>query len=224
MRYSIDTDRISLANLKKRIEETDLVPSRQPLVDGIGQKFLALESCGITTFSCLREELKNKKRMEALSTKTGISNEYLVLLRREIESYLPKPFLLTEFDWLPQDEIAKLGVVGIRNTEELYEALESFADTSDLQDRTGIDPAVLGNLISLVALTRVQWTSPILARVYIEASYSSVEKLASAQAEELHSAIQNINAGGRYFKGQIGLRDIQRLIKAAKYLGEYGTI
>ena len=126
MRYSIDTDRISLTDLKKRIEETDLVPSRQPLLDGIEQKFHALESRGITTFSCLRDELKNKKRMETLSIKTGISVEYLVLLRREIESYLPKPFPLTEFDWLPQNEIAKLGAMGIRNTEELYEALQNL--------------------------------------------------------------------------------------------------
>jgi len=220
MRYSIDTDRVSLNDLKKRIEETDLVPSRQSLLDGIEQKFHALESCGITTFSCLREELKNKKRMEALSIKTEISIEYMVLLRREIESYLPKPFPLTEFEWLPQHEIAKLGVMGIRNSEDLYEALDSFKDTSNLQEKTGIDPAVLEDLIRLVALTRVQWTSPTLARVYVEASFKSVEKLASAQAEELHSAIQNINTGGRYFKGQIGLRDIQRLIKAAQYLVE----
>jgi len=144
----------------------------------------------------------------------------MVLLRREIESYLPKPFPLTEFEWLPQHEIAKLGVMGIRNSEDLYEALDSFEDTSNLQEKTGIDPAVLEDLIRLVALTRVQWTSPTLARVYVEASFKSVEKLASAQAEELHSAIQNINTGGRYFKGQIGLRDIQRLIKAAQYLVE----
>lgn len=162
--------------------------------------------------------------MEALSIKTEISVEYLVLLRRETESYLPKPFPLTEFEWLPQHEIAKLGVMGIRNTEDLYEALDSFEDTSNLQDKTGIDLAVLENLIRLVALTRVQWTSPTLARVYIEASYGTVEKLASAQAEELQCAIQNINAGGRFFKGQIGLRDIQRLIEAAEYLVEYGTI
>lgn len=220
MKYSIDTDHIDLSDLRKRIEETDLIPSRQPLLNGIEQNFDALESHGIATFSCLREELKNNKRMEALSIKTRISVEYLVLLRREIESYLPKPFQLTEFDWLPQNEITKLEAVGIRNTADLYEALDNLVDTSNLQEKTGIDPAVLEDLIRLVDLTRVQWTSPTAARMYIEASYGSVEKLASAQAEELHATLQHINAGGRYFRGQIGLRDIKRLIKAAGYLAD----
>lgn len=220
MRYSIDTDHIDLSDLRKRIEETDLIPSRQPLLDGIEQKFDALESHGIATFGCLREELKNNKRMEALSVKTKISVEYLVLLRREIEGYLPKPFQLTEFNWLPQNEIAKLQTVEIRNTADLYEALDSLVDTNNLQEKTGIDPAVLEDLIRLVDLTRVQWTSPTTARMVIEASYGSVEKLASAQAEELHAALQHINDGGRYFKGQIGLRDIKRLIKAAGYLAD----
>lgn len=220
MNYNIDTDRISLADLRKRIEETDLVPSRQSLLDGIEQKFYALESFGIATFSGLREELKNSKRMEALSVKTAISVEYLVLLRREIESYLPKPIKLAEFDWLPQNEIAKLECVRIRNTADLYEALDSLTGKNNLVEKTGIDPAVLEELIHLIDLTRVQWTSPMTARMYIEASYDNVEKLASAQPEELHAALQRVNEGGRYFKGQIGLRDIKRLIKAAGYLIE----
>ena len=220
MRYSIDTDRISLADLRKRIEETDLIPSRQPLLDGIEQKFHALESHGLVSFECLRDELKSKKRIEALSIKTGICMEYLVLLRREIESYLPKPFQLAEFDWIPQIEIAKLAAAGIRNTADLYEALDSSTDTSSLEEKTGNDPAVLQDLIHLVALTRVQWTSPTTARMCIEASYETVEKLAHAQALELYTAIQRVNEGGRYFKGQIGLRDIKRLIQAAGYLVE----
>src|SRR5512134_3714946 len=98
MPYHLDAENINLDDLQKRIEATDLVPSRASLLEKIGTKMKALEQQGITTLADLRNELKTSKRLEVLAKSTGIGTQYLTLLRREIEGWFPKPSLLKDFD------------------------------------------------------------------------------------------------------------------------------
>lgn len=218
MTFHIDADQVNLDDLRRRIEETDLVPSRAALLDGIKMKFEALEQRGITTLAGLRNEIKNPKRLEAVSNATGIDTQYLILLRREIEGYFPKPPALKAFDWLPKGEIARLEKNGIRDAAALYQAAGSAKTRAELAKSTGVDAATLEALVQLADLTRVQWVSPMAARLLVEAGCDSASKLAAAAAEELCQALARVNEGGRFFKGKIGLRDIKRLVKAAGYV------
>jgi hypothetical protein len=212
MTYHMDAERVRLDDLRKRIEETDLVPSRASLLDGINAKMKVLEQQGVTTLASLRKELKNSKRLEALSKATGIDTQYLVLLRREIEAYFPKPSALKAFDWLPEGEIAKLEEKGIRHTAALYEAASSVEGRTELAKSTGVDIVILEALVRLADLTRVQWVSPTAARMLEEAGYDSASKVAGA------NAVIRVNEGARFFKGKIGLRDIKRLVRAASHV------
>ena len=218
MSYHIDAEKVSLSDLRKRIEETDLVPSRASLLYGINTKIKVLEQNGITTLASLRKDLKNSKRLEALSNATGIDRQYLVLLRREIESYFPKPSALKAFDWLPRREIEKLEEKGIRHVSGLYEAASSVESMTKLAKDTGVDIAILKALVQLADLTRVQWISPTAARMLLEAGYDNASRVAAADAVDLCEALEHVNEGDRFFKGKIGLRDIKRLIRAASYV------
>jgi len=53
MAYHLDAEKISLDDLQKRLEATDLVPSRASLLDGLGTKMKALEKQGIVTLGRL---------------------------------------------------------------------------------------------------------------------------------------------------------------------------
>jgi len=218
MAYHLDAEKINLNDLQKRIEATDLVPSRVSLLDGLGQKIKSLEKQGITTLAQLQNELKTSKRLETLAKSTGIGTQYLILLRREIEGWFPKPFPLKDFDWMPKSEIAKLERNGIRNTAALYEATDSKSKRTALAKSTGVDAATLETFAQLVDLTRVQWTSPTAARMLLEAGCNGTAKLAKMDADELYEALTRVNAGDRFFKGKIGLRDVKRLINAASYV------
>jgi len=218
MGYHIDAEEISLDDLLKRLEETDLVPGRASLLDGIESKFKALEQQGIITLADLRKELKNSKRLEAVATLTGLDTNYLVLLRREIESFFPKPIALKALDWLPQGEIARLEEYGLRDTAAVYEAASRSKNLSDLAKKTGLDVAMLEKFVQLADLTRVQWVSPTVARMLVEADYDSAFIVAAADAGDLCDSLMRVNAGGRFFKGKIGLRDIKRLIRAAGHV------
>ena len=90
MAYYIDDENINLDDLRKRIEETDLVPSRTPILDCIEANFEILSQQGIKTLANLRSGLKNPKRLATLSEATGIDSTYLTLLRREIEIHPAK--------------------------------------------------------------------------------------------------------------------------------------
>jgi hypothetical protein len=216
--YHIDAQNVRLEDLRKRIEASDLVPSRSSLLDGIKVKLDALEKQGITNLLCLRKELKNTRRLEAVSNQTGIDVHYLVLLRREIESYFPKPIALKDFDWLPKGEIAKLEENGMRDTARLHKAASSIKSRTELLKSTDVDVAILETLVRLADLARVQWVSPKFARMLVEAGYDSASKVAAADAEDLCEALGGVNAGDRFFKGKIGLRDIKRLVRAASYV------
>ncbi len=107
MAYHIDDANVTLADLKRRIEATDLAPSRASLVDGIDSALPALGAHGITTLAELRGALKTTRRLDAAAQSIGLDTKYLTLLRREIESYFPKPAALSAFDWLPPGDIAR---------------------------------------------------------------------------------------------------------------------
>jgi hypothetical protein len=218
--YHIDDAGITLDDLRKRIEATDLIPSRVPLLDGIDATFSALAAHGLMTLAQLRNELGSAKRLGALAQDAGVDAQYLTLLRREIESYFPRPAALGAFDWLPRDEIAKLEKGGVRDTAALRARTESAQDRFQLVETTGVDAAVLGSLAQLADLMRVQWVSPTTARVLVEARYGSASKVAAADAADLCDRIARANQGGRFFKGRIGLRDVSRLVRAAGYVSD----
>jgi hypothetical protein len=224
MAYYIEAENISLDELMKRIKETDLVPSRAPLLDGIELKMKTLEEHGFTTLAHLRGELKDAKHLEALAKATSLDVQYLTLLRREIEGYFPKPYALKEFDWLPDEEITRLEEKGIRNTAQLFQAASSTHGKNELAESSGVDMTALETLIRLADLSRVQWVSPTVARMLVEAGYDSTAKLATAGAEDISEAFQCVNAGDWLFKGKIGLRDVKRLVQAARYVPDQATL
>ena len=219
MAYHIDAEKISLEDLKLRIEATDLVPSRVSLREGLGPKLDILKEHGLGHLADLRDAIRTPKRIDSLSQATGIDRDYLVLLRREVNSYFPKPFPLESFDWLSRDEIKKLEKAGIKDTAQFHDRCNEGPKTqSPPKDRLPIQEETLRALSGLCDLVRIQWTNPTLARLFFEAGYTSVQKIAKAAPEPLCDAVQRINQRETYFRGNIGLRDIKRLIHSARCL------
>ena len=218
MAYHIDADEINLDDLRKRIEATDLVPSRTPLLDELKSKLDTLKRYGANSLADLRSEMKTPVKVDSLARATGIDREYLVLLRREIESYFPKPIFLKAFDWLPREEIEKLESDGIKKTSHFFESFIDIKSRKDIKSLSKTKGEVFHQLSALCDLTRMQWTSPLAARMLLDAGYSSVRMVAKADPQALYDAFCKTNKGDKYFKGTIGLRDVKRLIQSASNL------
>lgn len=218
MPYHLDADRIGLDALQLRIESTDLVPSRLPLLDQIGAKMEALRAHGIRSLAALRKELKTPGRLKTLAAATGIREPYLVLLRREIEGYFPKPVPLQSLEALPPDALAKLAQCGISNTATLFDAANTPDKLSRLAKTTGVAASTLRPLARLSDLMRIQWVSPTFAQMLLACGCDGTAKVAAANPETLCAALAKANAKSPYFKGTIGLRDVKRLVHAANAL------
>ena len=184
----------------------------------MGEKFNLLQSQRINSLADLRSEMKTPKRIGELAVKTGIDEQYLKLLRREIEGYFPKPVKLTNFDWIAAEELEKLIQHGIKDSKKLYEATTTDADTYELQTACGVDAAVLQELRKLCNLTRVQWVSANAALMILLSGYNNPAELAEADADDLDAGLKRVNVDGRFYKSSIGMRDVQRLIDGAKYV------
>ncbi len=210
MRYCFNAEPISLNALKERILTTDLVPSREPIKEGLDVVLSKLADLGIENLAILRKELKDNKRLFAIADQTGLDKDHLALLRREVESWY-KPFSLKEFDWIPADETAKLEAAGIKTTADLFENPEKAR-------ATGVPAVHLDHLLTCADLTRIQWVSPLTARMLLTAGYGTPARVANAVPEELDKEMQSVNTENAWFKGRIGLRDIKRLIDAARYV------
>jgi len=218
MNYHVDDSKISLSDLRRRIEGTDLIPSRTELKNDLGKNLAALKSQGLHSLQDLRRGLKKPSQLLELSKATGIAVSYLNLLRREIEGYFPQPVKLVDFKWLTKGEIAGLKQAAVLNSQTLYERSRTRADLAALVQATQFDRPALNLVIHACDLMRVQWVSPGFARMLIAAGYKSAREVAAADASRLDAALQKANAKHEYFKGTIGLRDVKRVVKAAGYV------
>jgi len=216
MGYFIDEGSTSLDEVQARLETTDLIPSLQPLLDGLEEKLSALKKTGMKSVGDLKIRMRNKKSLASLAGDAGIDSGYLVLLRRAILGFFPKPQPLSAFDWLDMNTVIKLNRTGVKDTRQLYEAVSSGAGR--LAGSAGLQESDLLEFAALSDLSRIQWVSPVFARALMAAGFKSAASVAAADPEALYEAIIRANDKARFYKGKVGLRDIKRLIAAAAFV------
>lgn len=205
----------TLDDLQKRLETIDLIPSQEPLLVEISERFTRIEAAGIVTVSELRPALENAEVLSKLAADAGVGTDYLTLLKRALRGFFPKPKPLNGFDWLDQKLIERLAEAGVKNTDHFNAAPPTDAPrpASEAAKRD------LGELAALCDLSRVQWVSPTFARVLVAAGYRSAESVANANPHTLHDELARANELHAFYKGKIGRRDIARLVDAASYAG-----
>ncbi|MCK0097428.1 DUF4332 domain-containing protein [Yoonia sp. F2084L] len=215
-RYYLDERGTDLDALQDRLQRTDLIPSHEPLLDGLSDKLASLKKAGVTTLANLRCALKAEKSLTSLSERSGVDAGYLRLLKRTINGFIPKPRSLREMDWLGADVTACLSKAGIKNTRHVFEA--ACGEPAKLARNTGISPEDARDLLSISDLCRIQWVSPNFARALVAAGNADPATVAAADPETLFEAIKKANHNARFYKGTVGLRDIKRLVVAARYV------
>jgi hypothetical protein len=218
MPYYINDALLTLDDLQRRIKAADLIPSRMPLLDDIEERFFRLEAAGIKTMADFRKAVRSSKGFEELAGKTGIERDYLLLLRREVEGYFPKAFPIQELNWLDGAKLNKLIDYGFKNSVLLYEALESPEKRKELYASGEIDNSFIYDVFCILDLTRIQWVSPLTARILYISGCRYARDVAAADPNLLYNELVRLNEEKHYFKGSIGLRDVKRLVQSAAYL------
>lgn len=214
--YYLEEHAIDLDALQERLRSTDLIPSQKPLLDGMADKAGSISRTGVTSLAELRSALKTEQSLNLLSKNSGVDANYLQLLRRVINGFFPKPRPLKNIDWLEADTVNNLNKAGMKNTRQLFDA--ASGGVAELTKQTGIGQKAAQELLSISDLCRIQWVSPTFARVLVAAGFKNAAAVAGANPEALFQAITKANRDAKFYKGAVGLRDIKRLVAAARYV------
>jgi len=216
MGYYINLSQISIYQYAEKLKNGYLPPGRKILLTNIEQQFELIKNQGIQTVEELRLVLKNKKKVLEFSELSGLSVEYLTILIREINSSLPKPNKLKDFPDISAHVVKKLESIGIKNTLHLFDRIKSKQERVKLAEETGIKGEDILTLAKLTDLSRVRWVNHTFAFMLFESGYQTVKLLSEADPQKLHIAIADINSKWIFYRGDIGLNDINICIQAAK--------
>ena len=216
MGYTIDFSTLSIDAYGDSLKKKTLIPSQKILQEGLEEKLAYFKSIGIKTVLELQKILKNKKKLSELAQASGLSEIYLTTLLREINGRQPKPRKLMDFVHIPKETIERLQQLGIKNTVHLYGKVLTDQSRRQLAQETGIAIEDILKLSRLTDLTRIQWVNTTFAWVLYQAGYDTVDKVATADYEELYKNIKRLNDERSLYKGNIGLNDMKICVEVAQ--------
>ncbi len=218
MGYYIDLTQISIDQYKKVLKSADLLPSWMILKNNIDENLEAIKKQGIRNIEELKIALKTKQKVLEFAQRSGLSEQYLTILRRVINGYHPKPNKIKDFPGIQTEIAKKLESLGIKNTLQLYDHILTDTKRKKLSDQTGIQKREIEKLAHLTDLSRIKWVNHTFANALLEAGFDCVEKVAKADPDDLFQSVKKVNQEKQLYKGQVGVKDMKRCITAAKDL------
>lgn len=207
MKYNPNLESLSVQEYKVLLKRQNLLPGRRILWQDIDKNFAVFESRGIKTVAQLKKNLSTPVKIADFATGRDISEDYLVILKREIGSLEQKPVPLSSFPGVDPLFVAKLSDAGLKTSKEYW---EQKPDASD-------------ELFCLCDLVRINGVGPVAAKAFYEAGYRSVSDVAAADAALILNKVSAVNEARHYYKAKLGLKDMQFCIDFAVLLGKYAT-
>ena len=214
-RYSIDPKMITLGQFRELTANRRMLPSRVVLKDQMDKRFGLLKGSGIENLADLLRTLGSKSKIDSFSARTGLSSDYLVLLKREAGSYLARPFPLSNFPGIPYEYVELLKSKGIINTKDLFEQVQSDHQQAELAATTGIPDYRMKELFSLCDLSRITGIGGLFARVVYEAGIRSTREFARTDASTHVKKYLVVIKKHGYTAGNPGEEDIRYCIDYA---------
>ena len=107
---------------------------------------------GIEHVEELRKRLGSKKTLQEFSEQSGISEDYLKVLIRNVNSYRQRPSKIRDFHGVSENTVLALGNLGITNTLQLYDKVLTPQSRKAISGQTEISESELLRLGKLADL------------------------------------------------------------------------
>lgn len=216
--YHLDLSTVSLDAFFDTLREGLIAPGRTVLLEDKENPLEAIKSAGVGNLADLEDRLKTKPRLSAFAEETGLDADYLTILRRQAQSYLPKPVPLRNFPEVSEAVVARLAEEGIAHGKHLYDAVPDPADAAEAAARFGVDEEGLRKLRALVDLSRITGVGPVFARFFYSIGIRSLSDLARGDAEDLYERLGRVSED---YSGPKATRwDVEQCIRSAAALEE----
>jgi len=216
VRYYTELESISIESFQLKLELADLLPSRILLKERLKERFGYFKSLGITNVLELQKLLKKKEKLAELAKVDAFTEDYLVVLLREINSIQPKPNKIREFIGISPETVSKFEIIGIKDTVKLFDRVLTHDKRKKLATETNIPEVEILELTKLTDLSRIKWVGATFASMLVAVGIDNTEKASNADSVELHQKIIQLNKEKNFYKGQIGLHDIKLFVEAAR--------
>lgn len=214
--YHIDLEKFSLDEFKNKISESELIPSRKMLKDDIDARFKVLKDNNIHNLQDLTNILKTPKKTREFAQKSGLPEDYLLILRREVNSYTPKPVNLEKFPGVEKETVNKLKSAGIKNTAHLFKKVKTPEDRIKLAAELEISEEEILELTKLADLSRIKWVGPVFARIFLDSGTDTAEKVSEANAGSFYKKLVERNQEKKYTKAKFLESDVALCINVSK--------
>ncbi len=186
------------------------------LKNKIDETFSAIKKQNILNVGELQKVLKNKNKLQNFSKQSGLQEDYLKILIREVNNYRQNPNKINNFPEISEDVVLKLERLGIKNTLQLFDKIIIQKSRNEILNQTGISKNEILKLTKLTDLSRIRWVNHTFAFVLLEAGYNTVEKVANADYKELYETVKDLNEKRKLYKGHIELHDMKLCVEAAQ--------
>ena len=216
MGYYIDLKFISIDDYKEILKSADMLPSRMILKNDIDHIFSIINQQKVESVDELQRALKNINKLQDFSKKSGIQEDYLKILIREINSNRQSPNKFNKFPGISENVVLRLKNIGINNTFQLFDKILTPQSRNKISSQIGISGNEILELTKLTDLSRIKWVNHTFAYVLLEAGYDTAEKVADADYKELYEKVMKLNEKREIYKGHIGLHDMKLCVEAAK--------
>jgi len=216
--YYIDLENIDLESFKASIEGKDLLPGRVVLRENLDQRFELLASRDIETVADLWEALKTKHRVAQFADRSGLPKDYLTILRREINSYIPKPVVLSKLPGVDAQHIARLAALGVKTSKHLFERAKTARHRSEICQQADLPEEALLELVKLSDLVRIIGVGPVFARILYQAGVDRLETFVTLSPETLLERVQAVIETEQSVRVKLTLKDIVYCLETARLL------
>ena len=217
-KYHISLKEVSLEEYQKILKSKKLLPGRRILEKNISENFETMHKIGIKNLEELLEQLKNKKKIENFKDKTGIPENYLLILKREIKSYLPNPVSLAKFPGINQGYVDQLADMQIKTSKQIINQVTNQKELFNLSIRSSIPLNDLLEMFWLSDLVRISGVGPIFARMMLDNGTNTTEKVANYNPKHLFEELKLLNEKRNYTKAKFTEDDFFYCINFAKKL------
>jgi hypothetical protein len=216
--YFVNTEKFSLDKFRNILKTKDILPGRRILIDRLDERFDLLKTKGINSLSDLIETLKTKPKIEKFSKDSGLSVDYLTILRREANSYVSISVKLIDLPFTDEEIIEKLDSNGIKYSKQLFDIAAKHTDREKLANKLKLPPDRLFELVQLCDLVRITGVGPVFARIIFDSGIKTVKDFLSFDSADLFELLVNTNNEKRLTTARFTIMDIEYCIELGKDL------
>lgn len=181
--YHLDLSSVPLDAFFSTLRKGNISPGRSILLEDTDGRRKTISTAGVQTLGDLIDALKTKKSLASFATKTALTVEYLTILRRQGQSWLPSPVQLSRFPGVAEALVTVLGNEGITHSKHLWESVARNAPVAP--DIEVSFPSAYRDLVGMADLVRVPGIGPVFARAFLEIDIVDTSRLASNEAAQV---------------------------------------